>query len=125
MYKAEIVKSSWDMSKIERVKYKDTSRAQKIDMLIEESGIIINVFKYVILHIQCDKAEKGEYDVIILIDEGGNMFQTGSSTFISNFEEIWDEIVETESDIPLKIEIFRKESNNYKGKYFITCGIVC
>ena len=67
--------------------------------------------------------ERQDYDNIILVDVGGNKYNTGSQSFITAFTDIIDELADA-GETECQIEVYRKESKNYKGKEFITCSIV-
>ncbi len=69
-----------------------------------------------------EKSDNKDYINFIVVDKDGEKYVTGSQSFISSFTDIVDEMLEAgETDIT--IEVYRKESKNYKGKDFITCSI--
>ena len=125
-YEANIVETSKELSVKEKIKMKDLSNAINLDTLTQEQdgSVIVNLDYYVKLRIHNEKSkERPDYDNIVIVDKDGSKYYTGSSSFIQNLEEIYDEMTAAgETDIT--IEIYRKPSKNYNGKEFITCSVV-
>lgn len=125
MYKSTIIKSSGEISKIEAVALKNLADVEGIEVLVNDSVdgyAIIHPVKYVVLHVENDKAkENKEYEVLVICDVDGTKYKTGSESFMRSFFDIYDEL-EGESGWGLKV--FGKESKNYKGKRFLTCSVV-
>lgn len=126
-YKATVRECSKELSVKERIMLKDTSNAESLDMLTQEANfndqkVLINVDYYATLDIHNEKSEDKDYINFIVVDKDGKKYITGSQSFISTFTDIVEEMTEAgETDIT--IEVYRKESKNYKGKDFITCSI--
>lgn len=126
-YKATVRECSKELSVKERIMLKDTSNAESLDMLTQEANfndqkVLINVDYYATLDIHNEKSEDKDYINFIVVDKDGEKYITGSQSFISTFTDIVEEMTEAgETDIT--IEVYRKESKNYKGKDFITCSI--
>lgn len=120
-YNVTIVASNKELSKVEKVKFKDSSDCIKIDD-ITKSGedAVIDVDFYVLLDIH-NEAAKGDKDYrqVIIVDTEGNKYCTGSKTFINNFMNIASELEGEE----YSIKALRKPSKNYTGKEFLTCVI--
>lgn len=89
-----------------------------------DNSLAITVNAYAVLEIENDKS-KGEkvYQKILVIDNDGKMYITGSPSFIENFRAIM-EAMEGEDPESWGLEIFQMPSNNYKGKTFITCKVI-
>lgn len=89
-----------------------------------DNSLAITVNAYAVLEIENDKS-KGEkvYQKILIIDNDGKMYITGSPTFIENFRAIM-EAMDGEDPESWGLEIFQMPSNNYKGKTFITCKVI-
>lgn len=118
MRKTEIIKSSKELTKVERVAIKNISNAVRLDVETKDEGhIVITPEYYVILKVSTDDKE---YEKIIITDKNGVKYTTGSETFISRFTDIFDEM-EGED---FNIDIFSAESKKYTGKYYITCDLL-
>ena len=118
MRKTEIIKSSKELTKVERVAIKNLSSAVRLDMETKDGEhLIISPVYYVILKVS---SEDKEYEKIIIEDKNGIKYTTGSETFISRFTDIYDEM-EGED---FNIDIFSAESKKYTGKFYITCDLV-
>lgn len=127
MYKAKVCESSRELTAKEKIMLKDTSNAFSLDELTQEAQfnnekLILNIDYYVTIDVHNDKADDKEYQQFILVDKEGKKYYTGSTSFINNFIDIFEELTEAGEEVT--IEIYRKESKNYKGKEFITCSVV-
>lgn len=126
-YKATIRECSKELTVKERIMLKDTSNAESLDALSQEASfnnekVLINIDYYATLDIHNEKSDNKDYINFIVVDKEGKKYVTGSQSFISSFTDIVEEMTEAgEEDIT--IEVYRKESKNYKGKDFITCTI--
>lgn len=126
-YKATVRECSKELTAKERIMLKDTSNAESLDILTQEANfndkkVLINVDYYATLEIHNEKSDNKDYINFIVVDKDGKKYVTGSQSFISSFTDIVEEMTEAgETDIT--IEVYRKESKNYKGKDFITCSI--
>lgn len=121
-YRAEIIDSSKELSAIEKVKFKDTSDCIKLDEVLNDTQqIIIEVDSYVVLKIHNDNSDDKEYNTFIIIDKEGNKYSTGSTSFFNSFMVIMDELKDVDEKWELKI--YKVESKNYKGKFFISCSV--
>lgn len=127
-YKASVSECSKELSVKEKIALKDTSNAIGLDLLTQEANfngekVIIEVDYYATINIHNEKSDNKDYINFIVVAKDGTKYVTGSQAFISAFEDIANELAEAgESD--MTIEVYRKESKNYKGKDFITCSIV-
>lgn len=124
-------KTSKELNALEKLAYQDTSDCMSLDKVLEESVrngqpyITISPAEYVLLAIHTDKPKAGaspDYNTLIIIDTDGNKYATGSNTFIESFVNIFDTLRE-ENVIDYKVKVMRKDSTNYKGKYFLTCNV--
>lgn len=127
MYKAKVCEASRELTAKEKIMLKDTSNAFSLDEMTQEAQlnnekVILNIDYYVTIDVHNDKADDKDYQKFILVDKDGKKYYTGSTTFISNFIDIFEELTEAGEEVT--IEIYRKESKNYKGKEFITCSVV-
>ena len=127
-YTATVREVSKDISVKEKIMLKDTSNAISIDALTQEASfnnekVLIDVDYYAILDIHNEKSDNKDYINFIIVDKSGNKYVTGSESFITTFTDIYNEM-KGAGEENITIEIYRKESKNYKGKDFITCSIV-
>ena len=127
MYKAKVADASRELTAKEKIMLKDTSNAISLDEMTQEAQfnnekVILNVDYYVIIDVHNDKSDDKDYQQFILVDKDGKKYYTGSTSFINNFIDIFEELTEAGEEVT--IEIYRKESKNYKGKEFITCSVV-
>lgn len=127
-YTATVREVSKEISVKEKIMLKDTSNAKSIDILTQEASfnnekVLIDVDYYAILDIHNEKSDNKDYINFIIVDKSGNKYVTGSESFITTFTDIYDEM-KGAGEENITIEIYRKESKNYKGKEFITCSIV-
>lgn len=126
-YKATVRECSKELTVKERIMLKDTSNAESLDALTQEANfnndkVLINVDYYATLDIHNEKSDNKDYINFIVVDKDGKKYVTSSQSFITAFTDIVEEMTKAgETDIT--IEVYRKESKNYKGKDFITCSI--
>lgn len=124
-FEVKIIETSMELTHKEKVMLKDISRAIKLDEVCDNGNEIqIKPAGYARLSVHNEKADNSDYEQILVIDESGEKYITGSSSFWHSFSEIWDEMV---NDADEKEEwfliIYKKDSKNYKGKQFLTCYI--
>ena len=124
MYQVDIKETSRELSKVDRIKLKDFGNATKFDDIVstEQSAIIVPE-AYAVVTIHNPKAEGGQYDAIIVTTAEGEKFMTGSKTFIERFLDIWHEMRDDGTSDEFSVEVYKRESNNYKGKYFLGCSL--
>ena len=122
-YNAAIRECSKELSARERVLIKDTTNAISLDEATSgsDSPLVIAPDFYAVLDVHNEKSDNKDYTKYILVDKNGNKFVTGSDSFWNSFMEI---MVEMEDEGDFEIQVYRRESKNYKGKSFITCSIV-
>lgn len=124
-YKVEIQEASKAFSKRETIKIKDVSNAVKFDEIAEGSPVVITPAAYAVLLVHNDKSENKDYPLYIILDKDGNKYMTGSESFWNSFIDIWEEMTEgVDEPEEFEIEVYKKDSKNYKGKKFLTCSIV-
>lgn len=124
-------KTSKELNPLEKIAYKDTSDCLSLDKVLEEAVrngqpyITIKPAEYVLLSIHNDKPKAGaspDYNTLIVIDTDGNKYATGSNSFMESFVDIFDDL-RADGVMDYTIKVMRKESTNYKGKYFLTCNV--
>lgn len=125
-YEVSVIETSKELSAKEKIKIKDLSNAINLDTLTQEQDtpVIIAIDYYVKLKIHNEKSkERPDYENVVVVSKDGNKYYTGSSSFMTNLEEIYDEMTDA-GETEITIEVYRKPSKNYNGKEFITCSVV-
>lgn len=123
-YSVAIKEVSKELTARERIMLKDTSNAVKLDEATSgDSPLVITPAAYAVLSVHNEKStDNKDYENYVILDKDGTKFVTGSPSFWGSFMEIWEEMEgETEE---YSIEVYKKDSKNYKGKQFLTCSIV-
>lgn len=124
-YSVKISYTSKELTPKERVSIKDTSNAISIDEATSESGnITIDYAFHVVLDVHNEKSDNKDYTKTIVVDKGGNKFVTGSESFRTALEEIVEEMTDAGCEDEITLDVYRKDSKNYKGKQFITCSLI-
>lgn len=127
-YSVKIQHSTKELTARERVKIKDTGNATALDSIVGDNDrLVIGYAYHAILAIHNEKGEDKDYTNVVVVDREGNKFYTGSDSFLKSLTEIVDEMHDAAEDGVVEefdIEVYRRESKNYKGKTFITCSLV-
>lgn len=117
-----VSEASKELTPYERVKYKDLTDAIKIDSIAEE-GFVITPDFYVVLDVENEKSrDNPKYKNYVIVDKEGQKYVTGSASFWNAFTDIFDEMSTFSTEFSIKV--YRRESKNYTGKYFLTCSLV-
>lgn len=123
MFNATISFVSKELTAKQRIQFKDTQDAIKIDKVLEtEPELLLDVDYYGILQVHNDRAENPDYEQYIIVTKSGEKYTTGSDSFLSSFEEIVKEM--EGSDEEYQIRAYRNPSKNREGKYYLACGII-
>ena len=124
-YKARVAVVSKDLSAIERIKFKDTSDAVGIDLALKDlESLTVTIDYYGVLDIHNEKAEDNKnYTNYVFVTTDGEKYVTGSESLWTSFTDIVDELADEGMDEFPPIKFYKKESKNYKGKYFLTCSL--
>lgn len=122
-YEVKIIESSKELSARERISLKNFDEMIALDEVVnaETPRLMIDVSGYVVASVHNEKSDNVDYKKFIIIDKDGQRYITGSNPFFSSFKEIWDEMDGENED--WAITVYKRESNNYKGKEFLTCTI--
>lgn len=122
-YYVEVEECVKELTARERIAIKQIDNAIKLDEVVTpESPLVIAPAFYAILKVHNEKADDKDYSNYIVVDKEGNKYITGSGSFFKSFFEIFDEMKGENEEY--SIEIVKRESKNYKGKYFLTCNII-
>lgn len=120
-YTAEITKCNKELSKKERVMYKNASDCKRLDEETMKTGsLVIKPSLWLELSVHNDKAKNPDYIQYIIVDEDGTSYLTGSENFMANFLSIAEEM----EGEPFEVEVYRKPSKNFNGKDFLTCKLI-
>lgn len=121
-YSSEIRESWKPLSGKEKVRYKDLTASEKLDELVTEGeSLKIDLANYILLGVHNPTADNPDYNVVIVVDKNGESYYTSSDTFYRALTDIIESMDgETE---PWGIEVVKRPSTNYKGKFFITCTV--
>lgn len=124
-YKARVAVVSKDLSATERIKFKDTSDAIGIDLALKDlESLTVTIDYYGVLDIHNEKAEDNkDYKNYVFVTTDGDKYVTGSESLWTSFEDIADELADEGVEEFPPIKFYKKESKNYKGKYFLTCSL--
>lgn len=124
VYTSKIVNSSRELTPKERVMYKERGNANSIDALCDNGNTLtISPALFVELAVHNEKSKDNkDYNALILVDAEGNRYVTGSSSFMTAFFDIWDEMYDCDEE--WGIVCYKLDSKNYKGKQFLTCSVV-
>jgi hypothetical protein len=124
-YKARVAVVSKDLSATERIKFKDTSDAVGIDLALKDlESLTVTIDYYGVLDIHNEKAEDNkDYKNYVFVTTDGEKYVTGSESLWTSFTDIADELADEGMDEFPPIKFYKKETKNYKGKYFLTCSL--
>lgn len=124
-YEVKIVESWKELSARERISLKNFNDAIQLDSATQDGKIEIKIANYVVCSVHNEMAsDNKDYKKIVVIDEDGQRYVTGSPTFYRELSSIIDELAEAGEDDDFTISVYQMDSKNYKGKKFITCNLV-
>lgn len=122
-YNVTIKEASMELTARERIMMKDTTNAIKLDEAANgETPLVITPAGFAVLSIHNEKSDNVDYENYIIMDTDGNKYVTGSPSFWASFTEIWEEMKDEAEEY--SIEVYKRDSKNYKGKQFLTCSII-
>lgn len=124
-YEVNIVSSTRELSPKEKIKLKDLSNSINLDNATQAEGkVVIDYDYHVILNIHNEKSkDRKDYQNVVVVDKDGTKYNTGSESFLTTLEDITGEMLSAGEE-NFSIEVYRKDSKNYKGKQFITCSVL-
>lgn len=122
-YFCKVLESNGEFDAYERVMYKDLGDAIPLDDATQQGPVVIEYEKHLILGIHNEKSEDKDYEKCVVIDPEGRKFVCGGATFRRELENIVAELSDAGIISGFNIKVYRKASNNYKGKDFITCSL--
>lgn len=124
-YEVNIVSSTRELTPKEKIKLKDLSNSINLDNATQAEGkVVIDYDYHVILNIHNEKSkDRKDYQNVVVVDKDGTKYNTGSESFLTTLEDITGEMLSAGEE-NFSIEVYRKDSKNYKGKQFITCSVL-
>lgn len=122
-YSAKVIECTKVLSGKEKVALKNFADMVQLDEATKANGeIVIDVDYVATVAVHNEKADNADYNKYIYVDKDGEMYISGSEPLFRQYNDIAEDMDgETE---PWKIKVIRKQSDNYKGKDFLTCVIV-
>ena len=124
-YSVEIKESSKELTVREKIAVKDYSNAVALDTALDDvDQLTIFPAAYVVLavHNEHSKQDK-DYEKVVVIDNAGNKYVTGSQSFFTAFKDIFDTMAKEAPNEEYAIDVFKKPSKNYSSKSFISCAL--
>lgn len=126
-YKVTVIDSLKEINARERISVKALDRATALDSIVSiGTSITVTVENLVALAVHNEKAKDGnkDYNAYVIVADNGERYRTGSESFYTAFMDIYNELKEEAPDEPITIEIYKRESKNFKGKGYISCSLV-
>lgn len=121
-YSVKVVKASVELTGKQKVALKDITNAHKLDTVVTpDEHFILKPIYTAELEVHNEHSENKDYKIFVLVDEKGEKYITSSQSFTSSYYDIAEEM-EGESE-DWELDIYKIESKNYKGRYFLTCSI--
>lgn len=122
-YKVTIKNCSKELSGKEKVAIKDITDAMKLDSIVTPNECVTIYPEFTAtLEVHNENADNKDYSIFVIVGKDGHKYITSSESFISSFENIQEEMEDEEEEWGVKV--YKVESKNFKGRYFITCSIV-
>lgn len=119
-FKQEVKRSSRELTNREKVALKHVEAIKLDEVVTPEASITIEPTAWAVLNVHNEKSDRKDYEQYLIQDSEGVWYATGSQAFWDTFIDIWTDM-DGEDDFSLNI--YKVESKNYRGKYFITCNI--
>ena len=122
-YSVVIERSSRELSVKEKIQLTQNDNFVSLDKVVTENQpLVIKPKFYAVLNIHNERS-KGEKDFMnyIIQADDGTYYKTGSNSFMESFEDIFTAMEPTGE--AYEVEILKRPSKNYEGKYFLSCNI--
>lgn len=123
MYRVEILESEVELTKKERIMYKQFEECQSLDSVVSvDEGLTLNIVNIIKARIHNDSinAADKEYEKIIYVTDAGERYTSSSKPLYESIEDIWEEMEEE----MITVKVIKKESSNYPGRYFMTAVLI-
>ncbi len=120
-YSVSINQASKELTKQEKIKFKDTTDCVRLDEATKNGEVIINPDFYAVLDVHNEKAQSDkDYRQYVIVDCDGTKYLTGSQNLFDTFLDIFNEM----DGEAFQLKIYRLPSRNFKGKDFLTCSLI-
>ena len=119
-FSVEVIESTRELTKREKVFLKSFDSLRRIDEELENGEFEMAVAGYVYVSVHNENSPDKDYEKIIIMDDVGFTYITGSKTFIERVKDIWEDM----EGEPFYVRVFSRESKKYSGKKYITCNII-
>lgn len=114
-----------ELSYKERVIIKDTTAADGIDQIVTDTTPLdIHLSHFAMLDVHNESSKDKDYTQVVLVDEDGNRYFSGSDSLMSALLDIWAEMRNCPEDEDWQLRIYKLPSKNYSGKSFLTCTVI-
>lgn len=123
MFNVVIDRALKEVTKKEMLQLKDLTDAVRLDQATQEHGsvMIYNIQNMVKLFLVSDDPKNPqEYGKLVITDNEGNRFVTGSESFARRAWEIADDMAGDE----FGLKVYRRPSKNYPGREFLSCSVI-
>lgn len=123
-YSSTIISASRDLTLREKIRVMDGQSTTPIDKMLEdEQSFELDYDAHVLLQVHNPHA-KGNTDYVqcVVIATNGEMYRTGSQSFIRSLEQIIELVKNEGYTDTITLEVFTRPSKNYSGGY-ITCTL--
>ena len=125
-YSVAVLEKAGELTAKDIIRAKDVSNTISLDNVVSDKGEPKNIGRikaFIKLQVHNDKSNSDkDYEKLVVINENGEMYSTGSESFENSFRNLWAE-VENFDDF-WELVVFKKPSKNYSGKGFLTCTIL-
>lgn len=121
-YSAKVTDSSRELTGKEKVMLKDTSDAISLNEAVKDGALIINPLLWAEVSVHNETADNVDYDVFIVVDKDGTKYKTSSTSFVSTFKDILEDMDGTDEEYSIKV--YTKPSKNSAYQGFITCSVI-
>ena len=119
-FSVEIIEATRELTKREKVFIKVLDSLKRVDEELENGDFEMAVTGYVHVRVHNENSSEKEYEKIIIMDDIGFSYITGSKTFIERIKDIWEDM----EGEPFYVKVFQRDSKKYSGKKYITWNIV-
>ena len=119
-FSVEVIESTRELTKREKVFLKSFDSLRRIDEELENGEFEMAVAGYVHVSVHNENSSDKDYEKIVIMDDVGFTYITGSKTFIGRIKDIWEDM----DGEPFCVRVFQRDSKKYSGKKYITCNII-
>ena len=119
-FSVDIIESTRELTKREKVFLKSFDSLSRIDEELENGEFVMAVDGYVHVSVHNENSSDKDYEKIVIMGDAGFTYITGSKTFIERIKDIWEDM----EGEPFCVSVFSRESKKYSGKKYITCNII-